>query len=172
VAPQARPELALERLPRLRIDGLCAQPYSVMKPDGFQAYPAVEPCARKAILPIMLTSLASRPLTDRLPNRVVEHLQAFRREVEHAMPQGVTRVVLFGSRARGDARRNSDYDVAVFVRNLEDRRTVDHALADIAYKHILQGVHIRPVAVPADYLESRPNDTLALNLSREGILIP
>jgi predicted nucleotidyltransferase len=31
------------------------------------------------------------------------------------------RVILFGSRARGDARPDSDYDVAVFPRSLPDR---------------------------------------------------
>ena len=33
----------------------------------------------------------------------------------------VERIVLFGSRARGDARSDSDYDVAVFLKNLSDR---------------------------------------------------
>ena len=31
------------------------------------------------------------------------------------------RVVLYGSRARGDAREDFDYDVAVFLRNMPDR---------------------------------------------------
>jgi predicted nucleotidyltransferase len=63
-------------------------------------------------------------------------LRAFRRDAEHALPGNVTRVILFGSRARGDARADSDYDVAVFLRNLDDRRSIDHTLADTAYRHI------------------------------------
>jgi predicted nucleotidyltransferase len=31
------------------------------------------------------------------------------------------RAVLFGSRARGDARSDSDYDVAIFLKSLRDR---------------------------------------------------
>jgi predicted nucleotidyltransferase len=119
----------------------------------------------------MSTSLASRSLSDVLPSRAIAHLRAFRREVERAMPGRVANVVLFGSRARGDARPDSDYDVAVFVRNLEDRRTADHALADIAYRHILRGLHIRPIAVPADYLESRPHYGLAMNIKRDGMVV-
>jgi uncharacterized protein len=120
---------------------------------------------------LMFTSLASRSLSEVLPSRAIAHLRAFRREVERAMPGRVTNVVLFGSRARGDARPDSDYDVAVFVRNLEDRRTVDHTLADMAYRHILRGVHIRPVAVPADYLETRPHYSLATSIKRDGMLV-
>jgi predicted nucleotidyltransferase len=43
----------------------------------------------------------------------------------------IDRVVLFGSRTRGDARPNSDYDVAVFSRELPDRWREMDRLADI-----------------------------------------
>ena len=40
----------------------------------------------------------------------------FRAALDAAFGARIERVVLFGSRARGDARPDSDYDVAVFLR--------------------------------------------------------
>ncbi|HME22120.1 MAG TPA: nucleotidyltransferase domain-containing protein [Acetobacteraceae bacterium] len=44
-------------------------------------------------------------------------LQRFRAAVTQIYGERLERVVLFGSRARGDARPDSDYDVAVFIRD-------------------------------------------------------
>ena len=46
------------------------------------------------------------------------------------------RVVLFGSRARGEARPDSDYDVAVFLRSLPDRWRERDRLADLRVRFI------------------------------------
>lgn len=43
----------------------------------------------------------------------------------------IERLVLFGSRARGDAHTGSDYDVAVFLKDLTDRWREFHRLADL-----------------------------------------
>jgi len=59
-------------------------------------------------------------------------LARFRTAVDAAYGARVERVVLFGSRARGDARPDSDYDVAVFLRDMPDRATEMNRLADIA----------------------------------------
>ena len=40
-------------------------------------------------------------------------------------------MVLFGSRARGDAHEDSDYDVAVFLRDMADRFAEMDRLADL-----------------------------------------
>jgi Polymerase beta, Nucleotidyltransferase len=40
--------------------------------------------------------------------------------------------VLFGSRARRDAREDSDYDVAVFLRDMGDRLAEMNRLADLS----------------------------------------
>jgi predicted nucleotidyltransferase len=48
-------------------------------------------------------------------------LTRFRDALNAVYGDRLERVVLFGSRARGDARRDSDYDVAVFLRDMDDR---------------------------------------------------
>jgi predicted nucleotidyltransferase len=45
----------------------------------------------------------------------------FRKTLTAMYGERLDRVVLFGSRARGDARSDSDYDIAVFLKNFVDR---------------------------------------------------
>jgi predicted nucleotidyltransferase len=53
-------------------------------------------------------------------------LSRFRAALAAAYGNRLERAVLFGSRARGDARSDSDYDVAVFIR--EPDRWLDEAI--------------------------------------------
>ena len=48
-------------------------------------------------------------------------LSKFRAALQALYGERIERVVLYGSRARGDARADSDYDVAVFLKDLGDR---------------------------------------------------
>lgn len=48
-------------------------------------------------------------------------LAKFRAALQALYGERIERVVLYGSRARGDARADSDYDVAVFLKDLGDR---------------------------------------------------
>ena len=58
-------------------------------------------------------------------------LSRFRAALAETYGDRLDRAVLFGSRARGDARPDSDYDVAVFIREFD--RWLDEAirLADL-----------------------------------------
>ena len=59
----------------------------------------------------------------------------------------VERIVLFGSRARGDAHSDSDYDIAVFIEDLDDRWREFHRLADLRSEIL---------AETGAFLEARP----------------
>jgi predicted nucleotidyltransferase len=56
----------------------------------------------------------------------------FRAALDALYGERIERVVLFGSRARGDAREDSDYDVAVFLKDLTDRWAELDRLADLS----------------------------------------
>jgi predicted nucleotidyltransferase len=62
-------------------------------------------------------------------------LQRFRAAVDKTYGARLERMVLFGSRARGDAQPDSDYDVAVFLRDMNDldaRMAELNRLADLS----------------------------------------
>jgi uncharacterized protein len=63
-------------------------------------------------------------------------LSRFRAALDEMYGDRIDRVVLFGSRARGDAHAESDYDVAVFLKELPDRWPELHRLADLRIKLI------------------------------------
>ena len=52
-------------------------------------------------------------------------LKDFRAALDAVYGERLDRVVLFGSRARGDARPDSDYDVAVFLKAYQGDRWVE-----------------------------------------------
>jgi predicted nucleotidyltransferase len=59
-------------------------------------------------------------------------LKRFHAAVAEIYGDRLERVVLFGSRARGDAQLDSDYDVAVFLRDMPDRFVEMDRLADLS----------------------------------------
>jgi uncharacterized protein len=80
----------------------------------------------------------------------------------------VERVVLFGSRARGDARPDSDYDVAVFLHDMPDRFVETNRLADVATDILYsEGEFIHAMPYRADaYNERTP---LMTEIRADGI---
>ena len=63
-------------------------------------------------------------------------LTRFRAALDEIYGARLERVVLFGSRARGEARLDSDYDVAVFLKSLPDRWTELDRLADLRVRFL------------------------------------
>lgn len=95
-------------------------------------------------------------------------LSKFRAALNALYGNRIERVVLYGSRARGDARQDSDYDVAVFLKNLDDRWTEADRIA-LAAIGILDEtgavIHAMPYRA-GSYQERTP---LMHELRREGV---
>lgn len=98
-------------------------------------------------------------------------LAKFRAALAEMYGERLERVVLFGSRARGDAQPDSDYDVAVFLNGLNgspDRWAELHRLAALRVKFIDEtGVFFDAKPYPAGaYRERYP---LMHEMRREGL---
>jgi uncharacterized protein len=95
-------------------------------------------------------------------------LMRFRKALDEMYGDRLDRVVLFGSRARGDARSDSDYDLAVFLRDMADRFAEMDRLADLG-TDICDGtgefVHAMPYRA-GSYTERTP---LMLGIRTDGI---
>jgi excisionase family DNA binding protein len=70
------------------------------------------------------------------------------------------RIILFGSRARGDAREDSDYDVLVILDAVEHRRNTRIAIAR----------ELADLPVAADVVAGTPNDIAADRRGPRGIV--
>jgi predicted nucleotidyltransferase len=107
-----------------------------------------------------------------IDSATVEAVRRFLRMVEHEYP--LEGAVLFGSRARGNHRPDSDADVAVLLSG-EHRRVLPTtlAMADLAYDVLLEtGINISPLPVWIDEWEHpdrHPNPSLLRNIAREGV---
>jgi predicted nucleotidyltransferase len=66
-----------------------------------------------------------------------EIVKRFKAEVEKILGHRLDRVVLFGSRSRGDAEPDSDFDLLVIVRRLQktDRRRIFEIAADLSLEY-------------------------------------
>jgi predicted nucleotidyltransferase len=83
-------------------------------------------------------------------------LKRFKAALDEAYGGRIERVVLFGSRARGDAHADSDYDVAVFFRDLSDRWREMDRLADIGTEILDdEGKFVHAMAYPAGAYRDR-----------------
>jgi predicted nucleotidyltransferase len=82
--------------------------------------------------------------------------------------------IIYGSRARGTHRPDSDADVAVLLKGEHQRvLTTTLAMADVAYDVLLDtGINISPLPVWLDeweHPETHSNPALLRNIAREGV---
>jgi predicted nucleotidyltransferase len=95
-------------------------------------------------------------------------LKRFKAALDMLYGEEIERVVLFGSRARGDANAGSDYDVAVFLRSPPDARRERIRLADLRVDFLDDtGAFFETMAFPMDAWRERT--PLMQEIRRDGV---
>ncbi len=101
------------------------------------------------------------------PDRDAGVIALFRRALDAKYGGRVERVILFGSRARGDHRPDSDYDIAVFLKRMDGFATESARLAEIETDLLYRtGAVINSLPFAAD--DWRRHIGLMAELRREG----
>jgi predicted nucleotidyltransferase len=102
-----------------------------------------------------------------MPTPDLALVREFKRRAEQTLPGRIVRVMLYGSRARGDARPDSDWDVAVFVKGeptSDDRST----LSDIGFDLMLEsGQYLQTIAIDAS--RSPEGSYFVHNVLKDGL---
>jgi|SRR5437879_11671337 len=94
-------------------------------------------------------------------------VREFKRRAEQALPGRIVRVMLYGSRARGDARPDSDWDIAVFVHG-EPTPNDRHVLSDIGFDLMIeQGHNVHAFAI--DVTQSPEQSYFVKNVLKDGL---
>jgi uncharacterized protein len=107
------------------------------------------------------------PMTTKAPEKQV--LKRFRAAVHEIYGDRLARVVLFGSRARGDTQPDSDYDIAVFLHDMPDRFVELQRLAKVGTAILYDtGEVVNAMPYRADSYND-PRMPLMHEIRREGV---
>jgi predicted nucleotidyltransferase len=95
-------------------------------------------------------------------------LSRFRAALDTIYGDRIDRVVLFGSRARGGAHADSDYDIAIFLHGFADRwREMDKLVPLVTDILEQSGAVIHPLPYPAGAWQERT--PLMHEVRRDGV---
>ena len=110
-----------------------------------------------------VTGLGADALADPVVGRI-------RRDLERLYGHRLDRLVLFGSRARGEARADSDYDIAVFLKDYDGAMTEVDRLADLSWDlQVATGAVISMLPLPAH--RAREKSLLLQAIREDGVAL-
>ncbi len=98
-------------------------------------------------------------------------LMSFKGAVHQRFGSQFKSLILFGSRARLEARKNSDFDVAVIMDNNTVGTEADRLLSKLAYPYLLKGTHITAMSMREDLKKQSESSFLAHSILHEGLEI-
>ena len=109
-----------------------------------------------------------------MPENVSSIIYKFSQEVKRTLGEKLTKVIVYGSYARGDYRDNSDVDIMILVKlSDEEIRAIKNDIYDLAFDvEMSTGIEISPVIKNEEQYEYWV-DTLPFyrNVRDEGVVV-
>lgn len=109
-----------------------------------------------------------------MPENISIIMYKFAQELKHILGEKLTKVIVYGSYARGDYRDNSDVDIMILVKMSEEEiRLVKNDIYDLAFEFEMNtGIELSPIIKNEDQYEYWA-DTLPFyrNVRDEGVVI-
>lgn len=110
-----------------------------------------------------------------MPKKIRNIVSMFSVQAMRLLGTKLSKIILYGSYARGDFHDNSDVDVMILVKNMteDEIRVAEEALCDIAFDIELErGIHISAILKDETQFESWENILpFYINVRRDGVEI-
>ena len=107
-----------------------------------------------------------------MPENIRSIIYRFSQELRHILGDKLTKVIVYGSYARGDFDKDSDIDIMILV-DFDDLKMCEDKIIDLTYDFNLEhGTEIMPVVQNINHFEHWKNAYMFYNnVSREGVPI-
>lgn len=104
-----------------------------------------------------------------MEQRILRLIDRIKAHLNQTYGDGIKRVILYGSYARGEATKDSDIDVLVLTAPSVKPSEVRESLSDLLYDIIMEeGELISVMAISEEYFENH-NFPFMLNVRKEGV---
>ncbi len=105
------------------------------------------------------------------PRKVLRIMGRIKSHLVSLYGDGLQRVILYGSQARGDATKDSDVDVAIVISDDLDRRVVEQSLEDLLLDVLLEDCELVSIVAMPESLFNGPASPFILNVMDEGVTV-
>jgi len=106
----------------------------------------------------------------RLKTETDSVLNAIKQRLHEVLGDKVRQIILFGSRSRGDAEEDSDYDILLLVE--KRTRALEDQVDDVAYEMLDRyGAVVTIFVFEIETFERETHEPLFRNIRREGIVL-